>query len=384
MTTFPTPSPQIPAPEPRGEVSPNLLFWPLHLFFRPGRFFRHYGHEPIPVLTAIFAWLYGMSGVIDRISWKTATNPALFDTLYRTWPSYLAIVIGGGIFAGALYYAIGGWWYHARLAWCGADDAEKPTARRVYLYASMVMAAPMLLLTAFEVLYYDTPRQANDDASFAWLYLLLAVFPFWSIWTSYRGVRTVFETNRLPTLIWYVALPGTVYAVAMVLVIGAIAMATAAAPPDLHNPAVFRSKTIQFQYPGNWWPDDQDPDFHPEYDVGVLAPQDAVIRFICFDTEQTADAELQSAVADFDAFAEDWQITGRFATWGQYSGSGVNAVAVFDGTPCRVRLFVGEIFPGSGLAFQMRQIAADNVAGDVLPGFAQIEQTFRLTAPSAH
>lgn len=191
------------------ESEPKFILGLWYLYFQPQRFFKQVVVEPAPLLTAICAWLFGMAGVIDQIDKQHLKGSALTEQM--GWGVYLGTVVVLGILGGLVYYGIGGWWYRVRLGWSGVSDADPPVARRIYLYASMVAAIPIVLATLGQVAVYSTPAEMMDAVTpeAIAVMLVLLLFVIWSIWTSYNGVTTVYESIvRGRAIVWFLVLPG--------------------------------------------------------------------------------------------------------------------------------------------------------------------------------
>jgi hypothetical protein len=201
-------------PRPIGpEPSP---FWPQHLvdlFLRPTRFFAGHlalGRTPYVVLVT---WALGMSSVIDRIDTRILqaelrNDPARWEaleSLVGTWPRLWALVLGGGLVAGALAWSIGGWWCRVRLGWCGAKAPDKRLARLLLIYSSFVFAGPAVVALLVQTLLHPDYLAAYD----APLDLSLVVLPmvFWSLFTTERGALALFPVSRGRARLWFVVLP---------------------------------------------------------------------------------------------------------------------------------------------------------------------------------
>lgn len=206
----------IPDPD-SGTSCPAGWLWLVYLYFRPRTFFTHFVIDSTPGLTALCAWFYGMAGIIDRVASQSMMNPDLL--LGTTWEALWIGTLLGGIVSGWLYFKIGGWWFRVRLGFAGSSESDKGLARRVYIFASMVLTLPSLLTQVVETGTYATPWDSFQSEGSFW-YLVLMIFPFWSVWSSYAGVRTAFEVRRGLAILWFLVLPVVAYGI---IILGALA-----------------------------------------------------------------------------------------------------------------------------------------------------------------
>lgn len=221
----------LPAAEPlepaSGGIVPSDL---VDIFIRPSRFFSSKiaaGSTPYLVLVA---WCYGIAEAMDRIDRVSLQSEmgrpragwgALGPLVMESWAGYWTFCLVMGAASGAFLYMVGGWWYRVRLKWAGDPSPDPTLARRVYVYSSFVMAAPMILAALGQTMTF--PHYAAAWQSAEIYTLALIIFPFWSIAASYAGARAVFRLGAWRARIWFLILPVMVYLVAF----GAIALAAA-------------------------------------------------------------------------------------------------------------------------------------------------------------
>ncbi len=378
QTQGPDPDPGEPKDQAGGKPGElNHALWLWYLYFQPKRFFEHFATEPSFVLTALCAWVFGMSGVIDRIEMQHTQGRLSMSEfgLSQGWEGYAALILAGGAFGGLMHYALGGWWYGKRLEWCGVERPEKRLVRRVYLYAAQIIAVPTVLITFTDAMVYNSPVEAMEAERGVW-YMLFALFPLWSVWASYRGVRTVYDPPRVwRTRIWFILLPGVVYSMAIVVFAVAAFNTQLLEPPRLSRTHVFQNATFSFEYPGNWWLED-DPEADPEFYASVEAMQDAVALFYTYESSFLAGENLSQTLADL----EQWTGTRRQESpcnkWGPLRGEGVTALFDIEGKPYRLLVLVASV--GQGRYVEVREVCLVAHDGVAQPGFDLIRSTFRV------
>lgn len=189
----------------------------IELFFRPGKFFSDLSILMQTRYIVAVTFVFGLSDAIDNIdqemlkaSLKADSGRAEFIAMITdTWINYWGFVIVYGSISAVFLWWIGGWWYRKRLEWSGAVDPDHRLARVVYIYASFVLAAPIVISSLIYTTFYDSYTEAyNADELWS---LLILIFPFWSLVTSYIGIRTTFEVSKWKASIWFVILPGLLY-----------------------------------------------------------------------------------------------------------------------------------------------------------------------------
>ena len=364
-------TPPPPRPDP-----PHWTLWWVYLVFRPRQFFEVFVLEASPVLTALTAWFYGVVTVMDRIEVRSLTspdNPIL--VVQRDWGLYWGFCAAMGILSGALYYGIGGWWYRVRLKWSGAASPDAGLARRVYIYAAQAFVMPSLLYTLLETVIYATPlaAAAGDD-----LYgMIVVVALFWSVYVSYRGVRTAFEVNKWPARIWFFILPGVIYGVFVVgiLVVGLLAGFLLEPRPDVDRPAVLEREHYSLRYPGNWLVDTTDPDHDPDWSIGIEpAFADAVIQIWFYGETQDSRGCVDETLGGLEEAHDmgDMQSIGR---WGRYAGAGYRGDGTIEGKAFAITIFCSS---DESPPFEIMQIVETGAVDRTEVGFDLIRESFEV------
>jgi len=201
-------------------MSPPQL---LDLFLRPRRFFsegRAAGGRA-PLVAA--ALVYGLGASVARIEHQAALRLVLKDrgivprhrapfinAIAGDWQQFWGHAAITAIVAAVVFWTLGTWWFRLRARWSGAADADPRAAREIYLWSGLVVALPAIVLGLAQTAAFPTFRAAWAEASL-WT-IVLIVFPFWSAFTSYAGVRAVFPVRRGRAIVWFLVLPWLLYA----------------------------------------------------------------------------------------------------------------------------------------------------------------------------
>ena len=158
--------------------------------------------KPKYLLLAI--WLLGIGSAADRLTSADSSS----------WGEVWAIVLVGGILAGALAYYIGGWFYHVRVGWSkGAGSID--TARNIYTFSSLPISVTAIGSLIFNHMAYGSDyfvTYAYDASSVDVIFGLLALAAIgYSIYISYRGVRDVMHVQKGRGMFWFVIAPAIFY-----------------------------------------------------------------------------------------------------------------------------------------------------------------------------
>lgn len=158
--------------------------------------------KPKYLLLAI--WLLGIGSAADRLTGADSSS----------WGEVWAIVLVGGILAGALAYYIGGWFYHVRVGW-SKGTGSIDTARNIYTFSSLPISVTAIGSLFFNNIaygsdYFDT--YYSDASSVDVIFGLLALAAIaYSIYISYRGVRNVMHVKKGLGIFWFVVAPTIFY-----------------------------------------------------------------------------------------------------------------------------------------------------------------------------
>ena len=189
------------------------------LFTRPRRFFSAGIHLGDPRLLVPFVWIVGITAQVDRVDTEIMRHNAgqervlwgLMEALVSgPWPALWAWLAGVGVVTGLVHYFVGGWWYRLRLRFAGAPkETGWELPRHLYLYSTMIVALPQLVITLILMLMYPSYIAAyNSDET---LSVSVIFFLFYSVAISYVGVRVNYELSAWKVRLWFLALPFITY-----------------------------------------------------------------------------------------------------------------------------------------------------------------------------
>jgi len=355
--------------------SPHLALWIVYLFFLPRTFFRQFAEKPNPTLTVVCAWLYGMCGVIDRISTRGLEGREV--PFSEDWVLRWLFIGGAGVLGGLGYFFVGGWWYRVRLSWSGAHRANPNLARRVYIFAAQIVAIPTVLLTTFETIVYETPAAADGADSGLW-WLLFLLFPFWAALVSTIGVWTVFEVRRSVATFWFLILPWLVYLLFFVPFLTLVFSGSSLlADADLVTTKKHESAALAFSYPGNWIIDKNDENYDPDHNVSVepvLA--DAVVKILVYSSESMVGDELDKTVSAYEQSIQDMRLRETVATLGLLIGTSRSGTGKISGKIYTIDFFISSIEEGRYLEIQ--ELVLQKQADELRKGFELIYDTLRV------
>jgi hypothetical protein len=355
---------------------PHWSSWFMHLILRPRSFFQHIAVRSPAWLTVLAAWLYGIAGAMERMEsrfLRSGSQGNQMEGFGGNWVLYWLMVILTGIIGGVFYYAIGGWWYRRRLRFCGALEPDPWLARQVYLCASMAYVVPYVAYVGWQTATYASPLAAwrGDD----WGGFLVMIALFWSVFVSYRGVRTVFHVSPWRARIWFGLLPAAVYGLVLVAVAAAFLGGFLATPPDLVNTNRIDRAEFSLEYPGNWELDRTDEDFDPDRDFSIGPPmEDAIIRIWfpdeAMDSQECIDQGLRNLTDAYPGLTST-----PIARWGKFEGAGHEGRMTIDGGDYAFVLFCST---ERTRPFEILWIVDSRARNSLLPGVGLIRNSFEL------
>jgi len=405
-----------------GGDSRHASFWLLYLYARPRRFFGHFQRTATWFSTLYASLLVGLAYAIDRVSLKIVQSeltgrPKIPEFLLESWAAYWVFCVVLGCVSAAMYYGLGGWWYRVRLGWAGAVEPDKRVARQVYIFAILVTALPCVIITGIDSFRFSTPMVAESRGGPAWL--IVVALAFYSIYVSYRGVRTVFDTVRWKAVVWFLVLPLLVYIMAFVASIAAsiggllsmdggqqslseVAETLIDSPKErlkkdiaelealLENldedvpndstpvkidPVRYDFPTFQVEAPGTWFPEGLGEVEYPQFEVTFS--ETVMKRYVVFEFRRPGGDDAEITRATVGTYTMDYADTlvREFTTWGNYSGAGMEltnptplirgTLRIFTTQSPRYRVTIAERWPAENAERHM-------------PGFELVRRTFRL------
>jgi hypothetical protein len=356
---------------------PSGKKWLYYLFCRPRRFFTHFVVEPVPKLTALACYVFGLANVIDRVETRTTeaelsgrSNP--FAVAAGSWPTFWTFCVSVAVVSAVMIYWVGGWWYLRRLSLCGARQPDKALSQRVYVFASLVWALPAVAYTLWEAGVYESPQAAMNAEDMGGL--IVIGFLFWSLVTSYHGVVTAFTVRRGLALLWFVVLPGVFYVVILssvviaMFAVGESGVRANTAAPQTHSRASFR-----FSYPGNWTINKAAGSYDPDGDLTILAPYADCA--VCLHIAEAGDEAVTLANYrqhhEKEFHVQTWQ---PVTEWGRFSGVGATGTGESEGKNYRIHLFVAKQKDRLLIVQELCHAAA---LENMQPGFELIRRSFR-------
>lgn len=194
----------------------------IDLFISPGKFFESTVKIGNKVHLVLATFVFGIATAIDRfetdILQKQLGRSGGLSDIGETWLWFWITILVIGLISSFFIWTLGGWWYKTRLRFSGEENPDQLAARQVYIYSSFVYAAPLFLGTLIYSMIYKNYFEASEQDSI--LGIIVLVFLFGSLITSYIGARKIFNVIKWKALVWFIILPAIFY----LFLIGAFAM----------------------------------------------------------------------------------------------------------------------------------------------------------------
>jgi hypothetical protein len=222
---------------------------------------------------------------------------------------------------------------------------------------------------------YESPWDAEQGEDL-WIVIPI-ICEFWSVYVSYRGVRTAFVVRSWAARLWFLILP--VLAYGAIIFGGIIILLTSSGlwdvEPSIDDPDMIQRPGVRVSYPGNWFEDTEHEDYDPEHDFSLVSmAADAVTYFMIHD--EILDPE--ELVEDTIRYLPEGMTGMSFQPvdqWGIYEGFGRVGTLNSDGTPYRALFFAATI---DDRTFQIIEFCDREVSDTLEPGFDLIRRSFRL------
>jgi len=273
--------------------------------------------------------------------------------------------LGFAIVGGAFWYALAGTWYGVRLSLCKPHGMSWKLARRTFIFSELVYALPCAIGMS---IWWIT-----QGPSFLIAILIVSgVLMFWSVYVSYRGVRALFQADRVRAMVLFIVLPSIFYAACW-----AVPMLLENARSHLTKATVpFEDSVFTMNRPANWVPlKAPGPgaiEFHiPDVGGFVATVRDTQAGTV--DLEQTARAMAQKMATNFKTVARDLE---RFSAWGAYSGHGFRLTMNVDGNETVARVFCGSL-PGRRVLI-INEIGLVRAESELDKEFEIVRKTLRV------
>ena len=370
-------SPAAPAPRP--------ALWLWYLFAQPKRFYRHFDLMTTSFTVFYTTWIYGIAVVMDRFSSQIlqqdlrggSETDGLWTAIGQSWTTYWMFCLVMGVIGGAMTYLVGGWWYCMRLRFSGVskENLDESLARRVYVFSGLIWALPALLYAVLNTQSYASPLAAEQSDENALGGMALVGFLLWSMYVSYRGVRTVFPVIRWRARIWFAILPAVFLGSVMAILFAAMLFVQLVSAPLIDVPMTIDRPGFAFDHPGNWWVDNTEEDYDPDTYFTVEPIQDAFARFE-FMPRVDDERETLAGFTDFyrDAFGAR-EAPAPLDRWGQHVVVGSRFTGSYEGTSYVVRIFL--LSQGDD-SVAIVEVAEESIWETMVPGFKQIRESFRF------
>lgn len=189
---------------------PKRRWWPVYLFFRPRKYFLRYAVNPSPVRTVFCILSVGLIFAFARfntVKSQADTYGYLYTFIGNDTAMYGFYLFCFSFFIGFFDYLLFGWWFKLRLRFCGATVFDPLLPRRIYIHSCLIPAIPLLMLILVNLMTWKWDTSDYEDwvivgGFFAFLFLY-----YYSIYVSYRGVRTCFPVEKRPARVWFLILP---------------------------------------------------------------------------------------------------------------------------------------------------------------------------------
>lgn len=343
------------------------------LFFNPSSYFSGIRAPKKRVWLYLFAFLCGAAYAINRIEIR------LFQGVLppESWTVYW-MVIGVSAFVGMfIILKIGGAWYAFRLRLCGVRTQDKGLVRMVYLSAAQIYALPTIAVALISSISRMNPTAAAIGQP-AWIGWAVLIFPLWSYWASYVGVRAVFRAKKAAALVWFLVLPCAFFAIVFVLSywLAASGSSVFSGPAaDVDHPREFAGGNMSFSYPGNWRITKIEKTSDLETEVQVQPVQDSIIILKFLKPEASMEEHLQGYIAVMLEENKGLAEAGSFDNWGSLSGVGRRLEGRIRDKPCETWLFVAPLSDDRALC--VLEMAPKSAMDKVQPGIDLIRKTFK-------
>jgi len=352
----------------------------------PDWLFRNFAITAPGVLIVLICYAFGVVEASARIDLRLMTGSARGSnaiSFIDRWEVYWGISVVSGAICALAIAVINGWWYRKRLQWSGDSEAELGLARRVLFTSALIYVIPALIQMFYVSATYDTPIDAVHSELTA-IDFVVVLTPLLSIWLSFVGVRSVFETRLAPAIVWFIVVPGVYYLIAIIgfavfFTLAASGMLFPSPTPDVVHYKIHRSQTMKFHYPGNWSMRTDAPDHDPNAYVWIESLGGASVEVRLYESDASAAMQVQFSADHIEAGFDGWKVGASFDRWGRFSGTGRRYRGQSAGQHVHVSIFVAEIEPG--MRFEVIESCRLDEVGKLVDGFELLRNSAEILGP---
>ncbi len=352
----------------------NPVTWLRCLYFRPRKFFAECARSTSTSVVAICAYIFGAAWYLTYYMFpeRRAEIPVEGSAVASYVFGYALI---GAAVGGAFWYFVVGSWYSLRVLLCSPKGMSWKLSRRAFIFSELVYALPCTIGIAIWWIIRDRSFLLATS-------IVGGLLIFWSVYVSYRGVRTLFRAARIRALVFFVVLPGMLYAAGFAIPIliniyaksGQSLKSRQTLSRRLDPP--FDDAVFRMVRPANWKvakaPRPGSVLFHIP-GVGSFAASAIDSEGETIDFEDTVQAIGQEMAARFKTVAKELD---TFPTWGGYSGHGKRILMNVDGKETIVRIFCGSLPDGRLLL--TNEICLASAEARLQPQFEVVRKTLEV------
>ncbi|MDF1808240.1 MAG: Yip1 family protein [Phycisphaerales bacterium] len=366
----------------KGSVS--FLGLPWAFFFKPSQFMRSFAVHIPGWLLFLIIWMAGASQVAATFENRLSLGKEM-PLSPNNWVEFWIIVVIAGIIRGAIAFGLGTWWYGLRLSMCNVQNREWDIKSRVYMSAGIMKHTLVLLIFGVASLKFDSLSGYVQDSStfealsFAGLVIALEI---WSSFTLYFGTRAVFPVKKIWAIVWFLVLPIILRIIGIAFLIGMILFSGFAAEPATDQPSRYRGESFVFNYPSNWFINNDEEVPGPESWVEI----EPIVGDAYFELAVRNIDTDEDLIEDTRSFYENdvglvfEKNPKQLSMQGGFEGRGFEYQVELKGSEFLMRLFECQI---EGNTHLLVIALVDVRSWEVLkPGYQQIISSLQVTKPS--
>lgn len=353
-----------PPPDDSGRRA-SLLNWLARLFFRPKKFFEENARSTSTFTVVFCVFVFGLAWSLTYYM-DARKSPQL---IYGPDVAHLyGKAVGLAALGGAFWYYVWGAWYGLRLSFCKPQGMTRKLYRRTFMFSVLVYSLPCAIgMSIWWII---------QDQYFLLVALVVSMICiFWSVYVSYRGVRTVFQAMRARAVVLFIVLPCIFY--------GACFAAPIVAGWSVAERNVrFEHSHFTMHRPANWVLLENSLSEATQFDI----PHGGSFVVVVLGTE--VDTELD--MIDLEEIAEDTvselgtkfgtgvRKLSRFSEWGSYSGYGLRVAMNIGGDEIILRFFCSQ--PPDSSVLMVQEIFPDKAEAKLQTQFEVVRKTLKLKA----